>query len=132
MQTRKLTAYVVWFSPKVGSGAITRCLDGIWDWITSRDGYAVASKTGVDPGSGFKPWISIDGNLALLLVGDYWSAGDICGTLKHRFLQSGQEVIAFKIDPEHYIPQQGIEDKSLANDIVVWSGQINGFHLVEK
>lgn len=133
MEARELTAYVVWFSSSVNPTTISKCLDGIWTWITSRDGYQVTPQPGITPASGFNPWVRVDQNISLLLVAEYWSAGDICGTLKNSpgFLKSGQQVIAFKIDLRHYIPHQGLDNQSLVANIAAWFGQIGEYHLTK-
>jgi len=69
----------------------------------------------------FSPWVKVGKGFYLLHTESHWSPGDVCGYLKGRnHLEPDDELIAIKIDPTSYIPDQGLLNREIGKKLNQW------------
>ncbi len=73
--------------------------------------------------SNLRPWIHVGDNVYLLMSPSHWSPGDISGYLKTSRLDSADEVMVVRTDPDSYIPHQGMNSENFRQIVDEWIEQ---------
>jgi hypothetical protein len=81
----------------------------------------------------FEPWLKVGDWFYLLHIESHFSPGDICGFFKKdNRLGLEDEIVAVRIDPELYIPHQGLHDSNAQQTLAKWKTQAEQYYFVSK
>ena len=130
MNTSNIVSYAVWVSMPNPSNKIETGFRALWDetlkyWKLRSHGCLDTPK--------FEPWLKVGNEFYLLNTESHCSPGDICGFLKgNKWFDPEDEVVAVRMDPEWYIPHQGLCDDKSSTIFANWKGQAEHYYLVRR
>ena len=116
MGTSKLVTYAVWFSIKGRrSNKLKAALELLSNHLYPQPCWEIQAR---HDGAEFTSLhLEIDPGFHLVHVEQSCSPGDICGALKLRVLEPTDKVVAVRVDPTWYIPDQGLRGNPADEEI---------------
>lgn len=107
MQTSELVTYAVWFSIKGRrSSKLKAALELLSNHLYTQPCWEIQAR---HDGAEYPSLrLEIDPEFHLVHIEQNCSPGDICGALKLRVLEPTDKVVAVRVDPAWYIPDQGL------------------------